>query len=178
MTPAERRFAVLASIKGLAPHYGFTRVDPLLVLSQAILESGHFTSNLVVTQNNAFGMMQPRQRPNVSDGPGPTGFACYADLFASVQDYFLRQRYFGIQDTSDPVAYANATKASGYATDPQYVDKWLAVYRSQGQQVPPVDQTGGQDQASGEGVPPVDQAGTGMAMGLLLLLLAAETLLK
>jgi hypothetical protein len=139
MTPTERRAAVLAAIQQLGPFYGFTQVDPDLVLAQAILETGHFTSNLVATQNNAFGMMQPRQRPNVSDGPGPTGFACYADLFASVQDYFLRQQYFSIPNTADPAAYVQATKASGYATDPSYTDKWLAVYRDNSGPVAPVD---------------------------------------
>jgi flagellum-specific peptidoglycan hydrolase FlgJ len=108
---------------------GYFNLDPDIVLAQSILETGWFKSRLASEQNNIFGMMQPRKRPTTSTGAGPSGFATYATIADSVEDYFLRQRYFKIPDSPDAETYIRATKDSGYATDPQYVDKVLRVYR-------------------------------------------------
>ncbi len=125
----DKRNAVLTAIMDLKPVYGYGSVPNEVVLAQSALETGWWTSNLCVTYNNCFGMMHPNQRDTVSLGPTETGrFATYPDIFASVQDYFMRQEYFGIPGTSDPLEYINATVASGYATDPNYAKKWTDIY--------------------------------------------------
>ena len=124
---------LLARVRGhimsLKGGKGYFELDPDIVLAQAILETGWFKSRLAADQLNIFGMMQPKKRPTTSTGAGPTGFATYSSLADSVEDYFIRNRYFRVPDSPDPEVYAQAVKLSGYATDPDYVKKWLAVYR-------------------------------------------------
>jgi len=126
---AAKRDAVWSAILDLKPVYGFALVPDEVILAQSALETAWWTSNLCVSANNCFGMMHPTTRDTVSTGAYGTGrFATYPDIYASVQDYLMRQEYFNIPNTADPLEYMNATKASGYATDPKYVEKWLAVY--------------------------------------------------
>ena len=108
---------------------GYFTLDPDIVLAQAVLESGWFRSRLASEQNNIFGMMHPRKRPTTSTGAGPSGFATYGSIADSVDDYFLRQRYFKIPDSPDPETFARSVVASGYAEDPKYLSKWMSVYR-------------------------------------------------
>jgi flagellar protein FlgJ len=51
-------------------------------------------------------------------------FADYVDLIANTPRYAN-----ALASTKDPEAYARAVTAAGYATDPEYADKWLAIYR-------------------------------------------------
>ena len=127
MTAAERRNETLAALVMYAGPLGFDQVDPHLMLAQADLESGGFTSELCREANNAWGMMFPRVRPTTATGQTPANegaFAVYANLAEGARDYLMRQRYFNVPNTSDPVAYMTATVASGYATDPDYLTKW------------------------------------------------------
>lgn len=179
MNAQERAAAVLQAIQALAPYYGYTAVEPSLILAQAAYETGHFTSRLIVEDNNAFGMRQPQQRPNVSDGPGASGFATYSDLFASVQDYFLRQQYFRVPNVSG-AAYVDATIASGYNTSPQYRATWLQVwdrYRDDPTNVPgtggttvPPEPAPDPDETTVDNNPTTQQSG-GNVGGLLLVAL-------
>lgn len=183
MAPSRRRQLVKEAILALRGYYGFSVVPWQLILAQAILETGHFTSNLVVQHNNAFGMMHPTQRPNTSDGATSSGFATYSDLFQSVQDYFLRQRYFNIPNTSNVQQYMDATRQSDYFTQPDYLDRWMAVYQDVMDGVPPPADPPGSDLADvvrtdpGSGALPgaaggagqVDTQGTGITMGIILL---------
>jgi flagellar protein FlgJ len=61
------------------------------------------------------------------------GFRSYTSFADSFRDYlhFLRSnpRYGeALQNTHDPVAYAQSLQAAGYATDPRYADKIMTIY--------------------------------------------------
>lgn len=133
-----RRDLIIDAINQLRPVHGYSLVPVNLILAQSALETGYWDSNLIANYNNAFGMMHPAQRPSTSAGAVSAGFASYADLCNSVEDYLLRQKYFNIPNTPDARTYVRATVDSGYATDPAYADKWLAVYSQlQGTTLPP-----------------------------------------
>ncbi len=51
-------------------------------------------------------------------------FADYVDLISKTPRYAD-----ALANAADPEAYARAISAAGYATDPAYADKWLAIYR-------------------------------------------------
>lgn len=131
MTPNERRWIVLRAIEDHAASFGYSLVPSVLILGQAELESGGFTSNLAVNANNVFGMRMPTVRDTTAIGSvtaeGGAAFAKYASLSDAVKDYFMRQRNFNIPNTADVEQYIAATVESGYATDPDYSDKWASV---------------------------------------------------
>lgn len=52
-------------------------------------ETGTWTSPLFKNYNNAFGMKQPVQRPTLSVGPTPSGFASFKSVSDSVDDLIL-----------------------------------------------------------------------------------------
>jgi len=135
---ATRKALIIDAINQLRPVHGYDLVPVNLILAQSALETGHWTSNLIETVNNAFGMKHPRVRPTTSAGATSAGFAIYPDLCNSVEDYLLRQKNFNIPNTANPVEYITATVNSGYAEDPNYASKWLALYNQfQGTSVPP-----------------------------------------
>jgi flagellar protein FlgJ len=60
-------------------------------------------------------------------------FRAYASTAASFADYVdligTAPRYAGaLENANDPEGYARAVTAAGYATDPAYAEKWLAIY--------------------------------------------------
>ena len=59
-----------------------------LILSQAKLESGHFTSNVFINANNPFGMRPARVRRHRACGQY-NGYAAYESLAHAVEDYLL-----------------------------------------------------------------------------------------
>lgn len=61
---------------------------PHIILAQAHLESGKFTSGIFVNNNNLFGMRQARLRPTTNKGTR-NGFAKYDHWRDSVMDYIL-----------------------------------------------------------------------------------------
>jgi len=167
------RFTLLAAdMAAIAAQYGYTGRVPDFALSQAAHETGLFTSDLLLRANNAFGMRIAHQRPQPRIGES-NGYAVYDDLRDSIADYFDRQRAFGIPNTNDPAAYIAATVASGYATSPEYAQRWRhfidladatdfgTAYRL--------------DECADTYAPPVQaEAGSGGLLLLLLLALAAE----
>ncbi len=126
-TPDEIRSGLFSALVELLPQYGYHKVDPLLVLSEAQHETGNFTSDLLLRADNAFGMKFPHQRQTTAIDED-NGYAVYNTLADSAEDYVMRQRNFGIPDTDDPAAYIHATVDSGYAGDPNYADLWAAAY--------------------------------------------------
>ena len=68
-------------------------IFPEIVFAQAVLESGHFGSELYHTAYNLFGMKMPRRRPTVAIMEEKRGFAVYEDWSFSVRDYALWQEY-------------------------------------------------------------------------------------
>lgn len=154
--PEDRAAAIMTAAYYLGPLYGYVDLDPLLVLAQSAFETGDFTSRLIVEQKNAFGMRQPEVRETTSIGEGPTGFATYATLADSVEDYFMRQRYFAVPDSMLAETYIQRTLASGYSSETHYAAAWLNKYRQLIQAgAPPIE-------------PPVAATGSGAALALLV----------
>lgn len=147
----DRASAIMTAAYYLGPVYGYVNLDPLLVLAQSAFETANFTSRLIVEQRNAFGMRQPSQRPTLSTGAGPTGFATYATIADSVEDYFMRQRYFGVVDSMLAETYIQSTLASGYSGEDHYASAWLAKYHEMILAGPPPIQDIEQPAPSGSG---------------------------
>lgn len=160
---AEQRAAdIINAAYYFGPAYGFVNLDPLLVLAQSALETGNFTSRMIAEDNNAFGMRQPTQRPTTSLGAGPSGFARYASLADSVQDYFIRQDYFNVIDSMLAETYVQSTMASGYTNEPGYPGAWIDLYHQLIVDGPPVADPV-------DPGPVADTGGNGGALALLLL---------
>lgn len=65
---------------------------PDIALKQAKIESGNFTSNVFLSNNNLFGMKMPYKRPTLAIGEH-LGYAVYRNWWESVVDYALWQTY-------------------------------------------------------------------------------------
>ena len=125
-------------------------VDPKLLVAQAALESGWGRAALTRADgSSAFNMFAIKAS---SDWDGDTvahhtlefvdgvperryeRFRAYPDLSAGVADYVgLVERMTSTgqaaRDQVAPEKYVEALTRAGYATDPDYGNKWLAVYR-------------------------------------------------
>lgn len=66
---------------------------PDIVFAQAVLETGHFKSNLFQNANNLFGMKLPKKRETVAVGKTNGGYARFTDWESSVYDYSLWQSH-------------------------------------------------------------------------------------
>lgn len=93
---------------------------PEVAFAQAMMESNRLTSNLVVTNNNLFGMKHPAQRATTSlESKG--GYAFYSDWTQSVIDYALwREKYTSHCETRHELLIK---LSRAYAQDPAYVAK-------------------------------------------------------
>jgi flagellar protein FlgJ len=125
-------------------------VEPKLLLAQAALETGwgeaapqhpdgRPTHNMFGikaggswsgeraahwTLENSGGVAE-RKRAMFRAYPSSTAsFADYVSLIAGSQRYAA-----ALEKAADPAAYVHAITQAGYATDPQYADKWLSIYR-------------------------------------------------
>ncbi|HLF11907.1 MAG TPA: flagellar assembly peptidoglycan hydrolase FlgJ [Gammaproteobacteria bacterium] len=125
-------------------------VEPRLLLAQAALETGwgeamprhpdgRPTNNLFGikaqaswpgarvahwTVENVDGVAE-RKRASFRAYPSSTaGFADYVDLIANTPRYSP-----ALEQAHDPAGYVRAVTGAGYATDPSYAEKWLAIYR-------------------------------------------------
>ena len=91
---------------------------PKVVLAQAKLESGNYTSNVFVTKHNLFGMKIARQRPTLAKGSG-NGYALYNNWKESVLDYaFMQASYYRHCSTQD--AYLEALQRN-YCENSSYI---------------------------------------------------------
>lgn len=124
-------------------------LDPKLLLAQAALETGwgqkilHHPDGR--SSHNLFNLKAspPWQGEQIQvstleylDGVAVrkrAAFRTYANYRQSFQDYLKllkNPRYAeALQHTSDPGQYLKALQRAGYATDPNYADKILAIYR-------------------------------------------------
>jgi hypothetical protein len=91
---------------------------PHIVLAQAKLESGHFTSKIFKENHNLFGMKEARVRINTANGT-QYNHAYYSNWRESVYDYaFYQCRYLGRINTEEEYfSYLN----QNYAESPNYV---------------------------------------------------------
>lgn len=106
---------------------------PDVVLLQAQLETGFYTSDIFNTGRNCFGMKFPKFRPTVSTGEY-LGHAKYNNWWESVQDYKLWQDWYmslgyQINTESDNTFYLVFLRCVRYAEDPKYIHK--LVYLAQ-----------------------------------------------
>jgi uncharacterized FlgJ-related protein len=90
---------------------------PHIVLAQAKIESGNYTSKIFKENNNLFGMKEPNVRTTTALGT-KSGHAYYSDWVSSVYDYamFQNNRMQGVNSESE--YYAKL--ADGYAADSTY----------------------------------------------------------
>jgi len=90
---------------------------PYIVLAQAKIESGNYTSKVFRENNNLFGMKEPNVRTTTALGT-KNSHAYYLDWVSSVYDYamFQNNRMQGIDSESE--YYAKL--ADGYAADSTY----------------------------------------------------------
>jgi flagellar protein FlgJ len=125
-------------------------IEPRLLLAQAALETGWGKSldADAARSNNLFGIKASAawQGPSVSrwtlehaDGVAlrkQERFRAYPDTGASFADYVdligSSPRYAAaLERGADPQAYAHEVASAGYATDPAYASKWLAIYHGE-----------------------------------------------
>ncbi len=126
-------------------------VDPRVLLAQAALETGWGKAIPAYPDgrpaHNLFGIKAdpswqgPRiARWTIEHAAGVAerrreDFRAYPDGAASFADYVRlisgSARYAPALDAADPEGYVRAVADAGYATDPDYAAKWLAVYRSE-----------------------------------------------
>lgn len=66
---------------------------PEVVFAQAVLETGHFKSQLFKDANNLFGMKVPKKRETLAIGKKKGGYAVFENWESSVSDYHLWQGY-------------------------------------------------------------------------------------
>lgn|SRR4030042_7023620 len=106
----------------------------MLVTAQAMHETGYFTSNVMKSNNNYFGMRQPQVRETVSKGV-KGGYASYANLKDSVTDYVLWNRYVKLPETyeksdlTNVKAFVKALKEKGYF-EASYLEYQNGVYKA------------------------------------------------
>lgn len=102
--------------------YGYFKVSTKCLFAQAVHETGNFTSEVYRENNNLFGMREPSKRQTKAIGTNK-GHAIFQTHYASIVDYFLRQKYFNIPNSPDTI-YMGQTLKSKYATDKNYLPKW------------------------------------------------------
>lgn len=95
---------------------------PSVVLAQARLESGNFSSVLCREHNNLFGMKLPAVRQTSAVRGTDNGYAVYDSWYDSVIDMALFQKWYrdGGRDMND---YFGFLRAIGYAEDHAYMHK-------------------------------------------------------
>jgi len=99
---------------------------PNIVMAQAEIETGDFTSHIFKENNNLFGMKVARQRPSTNKGE-ENGHAYYSSWKESVVDYaFYSATFLNKIHTEDE--YLNYLRQH-YAEDTTYVSKILQKIR-------------------------------------------------
>lgn len=110
--------------------------DSGLIYAQWVLETGNFTSNVFKTDNNLAGIKFVSTRNNPGASPGSVAddggvYAHYPSVSAGVQGYinFIKAnpRYSNVKTGKTLVEQATILKNDGWATDPTYVSKVVAI---------------------------------------------------
>jgi flagellar protein FlgJ len=147
-TPAEFVSALLPQAKAAAEALG---VEPRLLLAQAALETGwgrSLPNEDGASSHNLFGIKAGAswngaavehltlEHENGVTGPRRESFRAYASAAESFGDYVqlisTAERYAGaLEHGGSAEAYARGVTEAGYATDPAYADKWLAIYNGE-----------------------------------------------
>ena len=95
---------------------------PDIVFAQAVLESGHFKSQLFLNNNNLFGMKTPKRRETTAINKGKSGYALYKSWDSSVDDYRLWQEFTlkNKEDITEKEYFSLLGRV--YASDKSYVE--------------------------------------------------------
>jgi uncharacterized FlgJ-related protein len=93
---------------------------PHIVMAQAVIETGSFTSKMFKAHNNLFGMKCPKSRPTTNVGKGGS-YAKFENWKQSVIDYALFQAAYmsKIRTEADYFSYISRN----YAQDSTYIEK-------------------------------------------------------
>ena len=144
-TPAQFVTALLPEAQAAAAALG---VEPRLLLAQAALETGWGRAAPQrdgEPAHNLFGIKAGASWSGAAvehwtleheggvTAPQRERFRAYGDTAESFADYVglisTARRYAdALSQAGDPEGYARAMTKAGYATDPNYADKWLAIY--------------------------------------------------
>jgi flagellar protein FlgJ len=144
-TPAEFVAALLPEAKAAAEALG---VEPRLLLAQAALETGWgralpqsegepshnlFGIKAGSTWSGAAALHWTLEHENGVTAPKRESFRAYANTAESFGDYVelisTARRYAGaLEHGGNAETYARGVTDAGYASDPAYADKWLAIY--------------------------------------------------
>jgi uncharacterized FlgJ-related protein len=100
---------------------------PDIVVAQAILESGNFTSKLFKEHNNFCGMTVARQRPTTANRIPNSVYAGYNSWQECATDYIFWQIRYGLNKTREQ--YFELLKV--YAQDPNYIVKLKSLLNEQ-----------------------------------------------
>jgi uncharacterized FlgJ-related protein len=101
---------------------------PYIVMAQAIIESGNFTSSIFKHNNNMFGMRKARQRATTAIGEYD-GFASYRNWRDCVFDYALYQ-YSAMSSCTNEDQYYQKLE-SKYSQDTTYVSALKTTIKNQ-----------------------------------------------
>ncbi len=123
-------------------------IDPKLLVAQSALETG-WGKHLIrdqnqVSANNLFGIKAQGNQPKVETLTTEyvdnqpvrevAGFKSYASMLESFVDYvslLQTKRYEkALANAEDPKAFLTELQKAGYATDPDYANKVLAIYQN------------------------------------------------
>ncbi len=144
-TPAQFVTRLLPEAKEAAAALG---IEPRLLLAQAALETGwgraapqrdgqpaHKLFGIKAgaswsgaavdhwTLEHEGGVTAPQRESFRAYGSTAESFTDYVDLISTARRYAD-----ALTQADNPEAYARAVTKAGYATDPSYADKWLAIY--------------------------------------------------
>jgi len=145
-TPEQFVAALLPEAKKAAAALG---IEPRLLLAQAALETGWGRSAMQQgggasahnvfgikagpswsgpsveqwTLEHAGGVTAPQRERFRAYGSAAESFADYVDLIGTARRYAN-----ALEQAGNPEGYARAVTEAGYATDPDYASKWLAIY--------------------------------------------------
>ena len=93
---------------------------PHIILAQAKLETGNFTSQSFVDGNNMFGMKEAKSRANTAQGT-EFGHASYDTWKESLYDYALYYNAYLNKLRTESQYYSYLSQ--NYAEDPEYISK-------------------------------------------------------
>lgn len=104
---------------------------PKVVLLQAQLETGFYTSDVFLNGHNCFGMKHPKCRQTIATGTYQ-GHSQYNDWIDSVIDYKIWQTWFlslgyRINAKEDDAFYLMFLHYVKYAEDPNYISKLIKL---------------------------------------------------
>ena len=98
---------------------------PQIVFSQAVLETGNFTSELFLCGHNLFGMRLARVRETTAIGQWDH-HAKYEHWYDSIKDYRLWQEWYSNSGKSLN-EYFSFLQDINYATDKNYINKLKSI---------------------------------------------------